>query len=290
MSRKQQLSQLRCEISQRGYKKNPFAGRNLKLRIEYDGTDYAGWQVQKNRRKTIQGTLETALRKILQEKVRIIASGRTDAGVHAQGQVANFKTKSAISLDRLQRALNAVLPDDIKISKIEEKSLDFNSCLNAKTKVYSYSILNRRYSAPLLRRRVYFYYYPLDIGLMRREARSLLGRHDFSAFCASGSGAKDRVRRVKRISIKKNSSQLSLPVRQAGALSSQSKDSNLITIDIEADGFLYNMVRNIVGTLLEIGRGKFAQGSLKRILRSKDRKMAGPTAPACALCLTKVNY
>ncbi|MBU1090490.1 MAG: tRNA pseudouridine(38-40) synthase TruA [Candidatus Omnitrophica bacterium] len=272
MSRKQQLSQLRCEISQRGYKKNPFAGRNLKLRIEYDGTDYAGWQVQKNRRKTIQGTLETALRKILQEKVRIIASGRTDAGVHAQGQVANFKTKSAISLDRLQRALNAVLPDDIKISKIEEKSLDFNSCLNAKTKVYSYSILNRRYSAPLLRRRVYFYYYPLDIGLMRREARSLLGRHDFSAFCASGSGAKDRMRIVKRISIR------------------HSKQSKLFAIEIEANGFLYNMVRNIVGTLLEIGRGKFAQGSLKRILRSKDRRMAGSTAPACGLCLLKVHY
>ncbi|MFH1355174.1 MAG: tRNA pseudouridine(38-40) synthase TruA [Candidatus Omnitrophota bacterium] len=272
MSRKQQLSELRCGISQRGYKRKQFAGRNLKLRIEYDGTDYAGWQVQKNRRKTIQETLETALRKILQEKVRIIASGRTDAGVHAQGQVANFKTKSAITLDRLQMALNGILPDDIKVAKIEEERLEFNSCLNAKSKIYSYSILNRRYPSPLLRRKVYFYHYPLDIGLMRREARSLLGRHDFSAFCASGSGAKDGVRRIKRISIR------------------HSKKPELFTIDIEANGFLYNMVRNIVGTLLEIGRGKLARGSLKKILRSRDRKLAGPTAPACGLCLLKVHY
>ncbi|MFH1414337.1 MAG: tRNA pseudouridine(38-40) synthase TruA [Candidatus Omnitrophota bacterium] len=248
------------------------SGRNLKLRIEYDGTDYAGWQVQNGRRRTIQGTLEQTLQKILQEKVRIIASGRTDAGVHALGQVANFKTKSAIALDRLQRALNGVLPEDIKISKIEEERLEFNSCFNAKSKVYSYSILNRRYPAPLLRKRVYFYHYPLDIGLMRREARCLLGRHDFSAFCASGSGAKDGVRRVKRINIR------------------HSKQPKLFTIDIEANGFLYNMVRNIVGTLLKIGRGKLARGSLKRILRSRDRKLSGPTAPACGLCLIKVNY
>ena len=233
--------------------------RNLKLEIEYDGTNYCGWQVQKSHRsKSIQEVIEKTLRKILQERVRLIASGRTDAGVHALGQVANFKTRSKIPSGKLQRALNGLLPDDISIIKVEEKPLDFHSRFRAKSKVYQYTILNRAYPSALLRNRVYFYPYPLNIRLMRKKARSLLGKHDFKSFCASASSVKDTVRTIKRLSIKKSG-------------------PALITIEIEADGFLYNMVRRIAGTLIETGRGK-------------SPKLAGPTAPACGLRLVKVRY
>ncbi len=258
--------------------------RNLKLTVEYDGTDYCGWQIQKSsQNKSIQGTIERVLRKILQEKIRLIASGRTDAGVHALAQVANFQTNSEIALDKLQRALNGNLPDGIAINKIEEVGLGFHSCLHTKSKTYRYTILNRGWPSPLLRKTVYFYPYPLDIKLMRQEARSLLGKQDFKSFCASGSSAKDTIRTIKRITIKKVFPDLR-------PTSYEQKEVNLIIIDIEADGFLYNMVRNIVGTLMEIGRGRFPKGSLKKILNSKDRKTAGPTAPAGGLCLIKVKY
>ena len=267
------------------------SGRNLKLEIEYDGTNYCGWQVQNCRTshvagstaKSIQEIIERAIQKILREKVRLISSGRTDAGVHAFAQVANFKTNSEIDTDKLQRALNGLLPDDIKVSKIEEADPSFHSRFSAKSKVYRYSILNRAYPSALLKNRVYFYPYPLDIKLMRRETRCLLGKHDFKSFCASGGSTKDTVRTIKRISIKKLAYGLQL---KAYSL----KDASLVAIDIEADGFLYNMVRNIVGTLIEIGRGRFARGSLKKILQSKNRKFAGPTVPAYGLCLLEVKY
>ena len=254
------------------------SGRNLKLEIEYDGTNYCGWQIQgrSKNKPSIQETLEKTLRKILQEKIRLIASGRTDAGVHAEAQVANFKTKANIALDKLQKALNGLLPNDITVSKVGEVKLDFHSRFAAKSKLYRYTILNQPYPSAFLEDKVYFYPYPLDIQLMRQEARCLLGRHNFKSFCASGSSAKDTIRTIKRISIKK--------------LTYGFKSAPLIVIDIEADGFLYNMARNIVGTLIEIGRGKFSKGSCKRILLSKDRKLAGPTAPACGLCLLKVKY
>lgn len=258
--------------------------RNIKLQIEYDGANYCGWQIQGRRTsgvarrtsKSIQETIEEALQKILQEKIRLIASGRTDAGVHAFAQVANFHTDSNIALGKMQSSLNGLLPDDIKINRIEEESLGFHSRFCAKSKVYRYNILNSKYPSALLRNRVYFYPYSLNIKLMQQEARCLLGRRDFKAFCASGSGIKDTTRTIKRITVKK-------------AFYEQ-KDGNLIIIDIEADGFLYNMVRNIVGTLIEIGRGKFPKGSLKKILLSKNRKSAGPTVPARGLSLVKVKY
>ena len=263
---------------------------NLKITVEYDGTSFTGWQIQ-NRRKagsaqfkpTIQETIERALRKILQEKIILIGAGRTDAGVHAQAQIANFKTKSKIPPQKLQKALNALLPDDIVITGTEEVNPDFHSRFCAKSKVYRYTILNRLYPSALLKDKVYFYPYPLKINLMRREARHLLGRHDFRSFCASGSGTKDTVRTIKKITIKKLPYELS-------AMSYQLSDCSVIVIDIEANGFLYNMVRNIVGTLIEIGRGKFSAGSLKKIIRSKNRRIAGPTVPACGLCLRKVKY
>lgn len=253
--------------------------RNLKLEIEYDGTNYCGWQVQScHAPKSIQETIEKTLRKILQEKIRLIASGRTDAGVHALAQVVNFQTNSNIALDKLQRALNGNLPDDLAINKIEEVGLDFHSCFHAKTKVYRYTILNRGYSSPLLRNTAYFYPYPLALKLMQKEARCLLGKHDFKSFCASGSGTKTTIRTIKNISIH---------IKRCALYAVH---CTLITIDIEADGFLYNMVRNIVGTLIEIGRGRFPEGSLKKILLAKNRKFAGPTVPAKGLCLIKVKY
>jgi len=252
--------------------------RNFKLTIEYDGTNYAGWQVQKSctshvaRRtsKTIQGTLEKTLFQILQEKIRLIASGRTDAGVHALAQVANFKTESKIALEKLQRALNGLLPEDITISGVEEASLDFHSRFDVKSKVYRYTILNRSYRSALLRDKVYFYPYPLNVKLMQKEARVLLGKHDFSAFQASGNSQQSSVRTIKKIKINQN--------------------KDLVYVEIEADGFLYNMVRNIVGTLIEIGRGRFHPGQLEKILQSKNRKFSGPTVPAKGLTLVKVNY
>jgi tRNA pseudouridine38-40 synthase len=265
--------------------------RNLKLTIEYDGTNYCGWQIQSRcPSKSIQEIIEGVLRKILQEKIHLIVSGRTDAGVHAQAQVANFKTNSNISLEKLQKALNGLLPSDISISRIEEAAVDFHSRFAAKSKVYRYSILNRKFPSALLRNRVYFYPYPLDIKLMRQEARCLLGRHDFKSFCASDSGTKDTIRTIKKITIRKTNYGLStMPACRTGR-DYRINNGPLIIIDIEGDGFLYNMARNIVGSLMEIGGGRFPKGSLKKILNSKDRKLAGPTVPACGLCLLKVKY
>lgn len=258
--------------------------RNIKLTIEYDGADYCGWQAQRGRqKKTIQETIEKALRKILQEKIKLIASGRTDAGVHAKAQVANFKTKSDITLQKLHRAINGNLPDDITVSKAAEVSLNFHSRFAAKSKVYRYIILNRPYPSALLKDKVYFYPYPLDIKLMRRVSRCLIGRHNFKSFCASGSSVKNTLRTIRRISVKRIGCNLQPPACSL-------KDASLVIIDIEADGFLYNMARNIVGTLIEIGRGRFSKGSLKNILAACNRKLAGPTVPAKGLCLMKVNY
>lgn len=266
--------------------------RNIALEIEYDGTNYCGWQVQSSRKsqvsslkpkKSIQEVLEKTLRKVLQEKIHLAASGRTDAGVHAKAQVANFKTRSTIPSDKLQRALNGLLPADIAVTGVKDVSLDFHSRFGAKSKLYRYTILNRRYPSALLRNTAYFYPHPLDIRLMRKEARCLLGKHDFKSFCASGSSAKSTIRTIKRISIKV----LTCDLQPATC---DPEDRSLIVIDIEADGFLYNMARNIVGTLIEIGRGKFPAGSLKKILKSRNRRFAGQTAPSRGLCLLKVGY
>jgi tRNA pseudouridine38-40 synthase len=249
---------------------------NLKLEIEYNGTRFYGWQVQNRRQKsearspTIQETIERTLHKILQEKVKLIVAGRTDSGVHALSQVANFKTSSKIPLERLRWALNCLLPEDIKVSRIRKAPLNFNSRFCAKSRIYRYTILSRKYSSAFLANRVHFFHYPLDIGLMRKEARVLLGRHNFKSFQAADSRQRNPLRTIKRIKI--------------------TKEKDLLHIDIEADSFLYNMVRNISGTLLEIGRGKFSKGSMLRILKSRDRKLAGPALPAKGLCLMKVKY
>jgi len=251
--------------------------RNLLLKIEYDGTAYFGWQVQnhtgsfvKRKFKTIQETIEFALQKILREKVKLVGSGRTDAGVHASAQIANFKTVSSITPQRLQGALNALLPDDIAVVGVEEAADDFHSRYSARSKVYRYTIINRLYRPAIARDYAYFCPYRLNMSLMRSEARQLVGRHDFRAFRASGSKKISSLRTIK-----------SLKISRAG---------ERIIVDIEADGFLYNMARCIVGTLLDIGRGKLKAGSIKKALRLKERKLAGLTAPAKGLCLVAVKY
>ena len=242
---------------------------NIKLTIQYDGTNYCGWQSQKNG-VAIQNVIEKALKKVVGESVKLIGSGRTDSGVHAKGQVANFKTKSKLPLDNIKKALNRNLPEDIVISSAREVSSDFHARYNSRTKLYRYTFTNKNPISPFLRNYAAKIPYKLDLGLMRKEAEVLVGRHNFSAFQGARSKRVDTTRSIKKISIKTS--------------------SRYIYIDIVSEGFLYNMARNIAGTLIEIGRGYFKPGSMKKILDSKDRKKAGPTAPAKGLSLIKVNY
>ncbi len=271
--------------------------RNIRLTVAYDGTCYAGWQIQKNA-KTIQGEIEKALKKILKTKVRLIGAGRTDSGVHARAQVANFSIRhceearsanEAISYeiaslplvarnDRkksvhgLQAALNSSLPCDIRIIEVKEAPLEFHSRFDARGKFYRYTILNSPINDPFLRDYCHRVSCKLNLPLMRKEAAVLLGRHDFKSFQAKSASSpiKDTRRTIKKITFK--------------------KEKDLIHINIEANGFLYNMVRNIIGTLIEIGRGYLPEGSMRKILSSKDRRKAGPTAPAKGLTLIKVKY
>jgi len=237
--------------------------------IEYDGTNYAGWQIQKNA-KSIQGVLESALKRITDRKTRLISCGRTDAGVHAKNHVANFKTKSKIPLVNLQKGLNSLLPRDIVIKEVKEVPLNFNARYDAKSKIYRYTILNSLHPAALFRDYFYYVPYKLNLSSMKREARLLLGRHNFKSFQAADKKERPSIRTIKVLKIKRK--------------------ADYIMIEIEADGFLYNMVRNIVGTLIEIGRGRFKAGSMKKILKAKNRNLAGPTAPAKGLCLAEVRY
>lgn len=247
--------------------------RNIKLTIQYDGTNYAGWQFQKNA-LSIQDVIERRLKTILREKVNLVGSGRTDAGVHAYEQAANFKTHAVLPLKNIQIALNSRLPKDVVVVGIEEKPLRFNSQHDAKSKLYRYTIVNGDFIDPFIRPFAVKCFYKLNIGRMRRAAKFLEGRHDFRAFKAAdksdGGELRDTVRTVKKIGI--------------------GKKGNVIYIDIEADGFLYNMARSIVGTLIEIGRGKMDLRRLNEILLAKDRRLSGPTAPARGLCLMKVRY
>lgn len=243
--------------------------RNIKITVQYEGTRFSGWQFQTNAR-SIQEAIERCLKKITGRKARLTGSGRTDAGVHASGQVANFKTHSDIPLKNLQMALNSCLPEDIVVSGIEEVDLKFNSQHDAKTKLYRYSIVNNNFADPFIRRFAYRCFYKLDVGDMRKAAKALVGRRNFKAFQANDSGNSGAVRTIKYIKVEKK--------------------GDLIYIYIEADGFLYNMVRNIVGTLIEVGRGKFGIGKVKDILARRDRRHCGPTVPAKGLCLMKVKY
>ena len=242
--------------------------RNIKITIQYNGKNYCGWQKQNNS-PGIQGTIEKAIFDITREEVKLTGSGRTDAGVHALGQVANFKINSQIPVDRIPNALNAKLPKDISIVKAEEVDEDFHSRYSAKKKTYRYQIYNSPYRSPIYADISYPVKYDLDIDKMKKEAKSLIGTYDFKGFMSSGSSVTDTVRTIYNIEV--------------------SKSEDLIIIEIEGNGFLYNMVRIIAGTLVDIGRGRIAE-KMSTIIESKSRSMAGHTAPAHGLFLKKVDY
>jgi len=240
---------------------------NYKLVLSYDGTDYHGWQRQPDR-KTIQGTIEESLVKIIGEKVSVIGAGRTDAGVHAQGQAAHFQAAAHLQEKELLRALNAILPGDIQVIKLEKVNRDFHARRLAKSKVYQYRIINSPEISPFLFRYAFHWSVPLDLRSMAEAAPLFIREADFSGF---------------------SSNRLLSPVRKVTA-STIKKSGPEIFYTIEANGFLRYMVRTIVGTLLEIGKGKMPPQRIEEIFRTKSRALAGPTAPAKGLCLIKVNY
>lgn len=217
--------------------------RNIKLILEYDGTNYLGWQKQRIG-KTIQGTLEEAIRSLTNEEIDSIGSSRTDAGVHAKGFIANFKTNSKIPADKFREAINHKLPDDIVILKSEEVEEDFHSRYNAKGKTYSYSILNRDVKSAIDRNYVYHIKKELDLNSMEEACKYFIGTYDFSAFKTSGSSVKSSIRTISELYIQKN--------------------DDIIKIFVTGDGFLYNMVRIIVGTLIMVGNNKIKPEEIKK--------------------------
>jgi len=244
--------------------------RNIRLTIEYDGTQFRGWQIQTKRLKTVQEEIEKALRKLFGKKIKLIGAGRTDSGVHAEGQTANFKVQSNLPLSNIRKGLNSYLPKDIAVLSAEEAKPHFHARFNAKAKLYRYTIVNRRVRSPLLKRYAANVSYDLDINAMKKAVRYFIGKKDFKSFQASDRKRKDSVRTIKKIYV------VTKPP--------------LIEVYIEADGFLYNMVRNIAGTLIDVGRGRFLPKDVKDILSKRHRPSAGQTAPAKGLCLVKVFY
>ena len=245
--------------------------RNIKLTIEYDGTRYNGWQSQSNG-SAIQDKIEDAIYKLTNEKVRIAGAGRTDSGVHAYGQVANFYTSSSIPADKFSFALNTILPEDIVVKKSEEANHDFHAGFSAKGKRYEYLIYNSTHPSALLRNKSWHVFYCLDVESMKEAASYLIGTHDFASFMA-----KDNDSRMKS-TIR--------TIREASVV----REGNIIKIGISGNGFLYNMVRIIAGTLTDVGRGKLKAGCINDIINGRDRRLAGKTAPPQGLYLVEVYY
>ena len=246
--------------------------RNLKITIQYDGTAYVGWQRQANG-VSIQGLLEDALSRIEGGSVVVHGAGRTDAGVHALAQVASVPLAAAIEPPALARALNAVLPSDVRVLAVEEAAPDFHARFSAIGKVYEYRIVNAPIVSPFVERYVWHIVQPLDIDVMRAAAAPLVGAHDFAAFQGAGSAVTSTDRVVRSIEWQDGGG-YDLP----------------LVMRIEGDGFLRHMVRNIVGTLVETGIGRWSPARLPEILGSLDRTRAGPTAPAHGLFLVRVVY
>jgi tRNA pseudouridine38-40 synthase len=244
--------------------------RNIKLLIEYDGTNYLGWQVQP-KGPTIQGILEERLGLLTEEKIQLFGSGRTDSGVHAICQVAHFKTESSMETHRMQRALNSLLPPDIVIQKMEEVEESFHARKHSKSKVYEYRILNRDLRSVFHRGFVWHIPQRLDFKEMGKATQYLIGEHDFSSFRSVGTPTRTTVRKVTQAEWKRGR-------------------DGLVRFEIEANGFLKQMVRAIIGTLIEVGKGKMSAVEFRKILESKERSKAGPTAPAHGLFLKEVKY
>ena len=251
--------------------------RSIKLVLQYEGANYAGWQVQSNA-ATVQEMVENALATVLREGVRVAGASRTDSGVHALGQVAAFKTANPIPLDRLHRALNGILPPDIRVTEMAEVEEGFVPRF-AKEKTYRYAIACGQFLSPFQKRYAWHVREPLDFDAMQAAAKPLVGEHDFTSFAASGGGEKSHIRRI-----------FSIDFGPGGIIQACAEDGAVYHFDMTANGFLYKMVRNIIGTLVEVGRGKISPGEVAEIIEAKDRARAGPTAPAHGLCLVSIRY
>lgn len=244
------------------------AHRTIKLTLEYDGTDFVGWQYQENGR-SVQDVVEKGLSQILQEPVRIVGAGRTDSGVHAKGQVASFRTESLLNCASIARGLNGVLPPDVVTLAAEEAAADFNARFSARSRRYEYVI--RRFPTAIARKFSWWVGYKLNLGMMLECLGEIGGVHDFESFCKSDSDVRHYQCNVMNASWRE-------------------PDESSLVFDITADRFLHGMVRTLVGTMVEIGRGYRPADDLKRILASKDRREAGMAAPAQGLFLTEVHY
>lgn len=241
------------------------------MTVAYDGTRFAGWQAQNPRSKqpTIQQALESAFGRILQEPVKVAGSGRTDAGVHAQAQVAHLRIHSSLPVARLLHSVNQLLPQDIAVLKIQKTADGFHARFDAVSKHYRYRVFTGRVVPPFIRPYVYPVRQRLNLRLMRQEAVLLKGKHDFTAF-ARADRVPSAVRTMRKASIRKR--------------------QNELHFEFEADGFLHAMVRSMAGTLLDIGRGRRPAGTVRQMLKTRQRRLAGTTAPACGLTLVRVHY
>ena len=238
------------------------------ITLEYDGTDFAGFQWQ-SRFKTVQSELEAAIQKSFKLQSRVAAASRTDAGVHARGQIAAFDLARQLDPARLVAAINSKISPAIRIIAARLVPSDWQPRYASQYKIYTYQIYNREIFSPFRRGQAWQVATPLDLAAMRRSAAKLVGRHNFKTFCASGSTVLDHVRQLDKITI--------------------SKKHDLITLRFQGTGFLYHMVRNLVGSLVEVGRGRWSAQQLVKILHSQDRRQAGPTAPAAGLYLEQVK-
>ena len=247
--------------------------RTIRLTLAYDGAAYGGWQAQPDR-VTLQGTLEAAIAEVTGHSVRVMASGRTDAGVHALGQVVSFSTNSALAVEVLQLAISNHLPRDMVVQVVADAPDGFNALRDTVRKRYRYRLDDGSTPNPLDRRQVWHFGRPLDVNAMHRAGGLLIGRHDFASFQTSGSPRESTVRTVFDLSV----------ARENDAFPRE------ITIEVEGDGFLYNMVRAIVGTLVEVGRGNHDPAWVLNVIAANDRRRAGRTAPAHGLCLLEVWY
>lgn len=245
------------------------ARKTLKLVVEYDGTAYAGFQVQAGQ-PSIQGELERALLRLTGDRIRISAAGRTDAGVHATGQVVSFSTASSLAPSVFLRALNSLLPPDIAVKEASYVEHSFHARFSARSREYKYSILNRVAKPAVGRQYVYHYRHRLDTDLMHEACQLLIGTHDFASFSAVDQSLQNTVRSVLAAEC--------------------DREDDLVVITVEANAFLPHMVRNIVGTLLWVGTHKIDLDGFRDIMLARDRGRAGPTAPARGLCLTRVSY
>ncbi|GAB6099878.1 tRNA pseudouridine(38-40) synthase TruA [Halanaerocella petrolearia] len=246
--------------------------RNLKCTVAYDGTNYHGFQRQPKQSHvaTVQGKIEDAISKLIKQEIDIVGASRTDADVHAKGQVFNCQIDSSIPTEKFALALNTKLPDDIVILKTIEVDSEFHARYHNQGKRYFYQIYHDYFMSPFWRNHAYHVYRPLDLEAMKEAAQYLIGKHDFSSFRAKGCNAKTPIRTILELSIE--------------------KEDELITINVHGDGFLYKMVRTMVGTLIQVGLGKLKPEQMEDILAAKDREVAGPNAPGYGLFLEEIYY